>query len=82
MIKKIRQYLQIRSELRREILELKKAIDIFGECNILKLSMENRLSFLKNIGDDDTYGWQDEQLKCLNKEIEMLINIITLNNLK
>ncbi len=76
MIKKIRQYLQIRSKLRREILELKKAVAIFGECNILQLAMKNRLSFFKNIGDDDTYNWQDKQLECLNKEIETLINKI------
>ena len=75
MIKKIRQYLKIRSKLRREILELKKAVAIFGECNILQLAMKNRLSFLKDI-NDDTYNWQDEQLECLNKEIETLINKI------
>ena len=76
MVKKIRQYLEIRSKLRREILELKKAVAIFGECNILQLAMKNRLSFLKDIGYGDTYSWQDDQLECLNKEIETLINKI------
>jgi hypothetical protein len=51
MIKKIRQYLKIRSKLRREILELKKAVAIFGECNILKLAMKNMIHITGKINN-------------------------------